>query len=134
MNTNDKRIMQLREKIDEKRKLLGKSKRFAPITNCALTLHGTLYNLNVIKENTLIALLVELACYTEKALELGYEYKVSGFLADEWLEDIQMRLANLNHRQETQKLQIMEKRLEQLLSEDKRTELELDSISELLEV
>ena len=134
MNTNDKRIMQVKEKIAKKRELLGKSKRFSPITNCALTLHNTLYNLNVIKEETLIALLVELSCYADKALELGYEYKVAGFCVDDWLEDIQMRLANLNHRQETQKLQVMEKRLEQLLSEDKRTELELDTISELLEI
>ena len=64
------------------------------------------------------------------AIDLGLldELNISGYNISEWIEDIKNKLEALTVKQEETKLRQMEIRLTQLLSEDKKVELELEEI------
>lgn len=130
---NDDRIMLLKQKVDSKRNALkGKSDRFTPITNCLLVFDKVTYNLHVDASQLLLLRLNSLAM---SAQDLGIDPKeciISGYSLIDWIEDIKSFLAIQRYRKEKSDLAKLEKQLDSLLSEDKRTELELDSIAALL--
>ena len=130
---NDDRIMLLKQKVDSKRNALkGKSDRFTPITNCLLVFDKVTYNLHVDASQLLLLRLNSLAM---AAQDLGIDPKeciVSGYSLIDWIEDIKSFLSIQQYRKEKSDLAKLEKQLDSLLSEDKRTELELDSIAALL--
>lgn len=133
-NNNDKRILALREKIAEKKKELGKVKRFNPITNCSLELDGSRYNLNVINMKQATTLLIKLNMYKRSAedLDLFTELIISGYSVEDWMTDVKQVLDILHKKEEEKKLREMESKLEQLLSEEKKVALELDDIDAFL--
>jgi len=130
---NDDRIMLLKQKVDSKRNALrGKSDRFTPITNCLLVFDKVTYNLYVEASQLL---LLRLNSLVMAAQDLGIDPKeciISGYSLIDWIEDIKSFLAIQQYRKEKSDLAKLEKQLDSLLSEDKRTELELDSIAALL--
>lgn len=130
---NDDRIMLLKQKVDSKRNALkGKSDRFTPITNCLLVFDKVTYNLHVDASQLL---LLRLNSLVMAAQDLGIDPKeciISGYSLIDWIEDIKSFLAIQQYRKEKSDLAKLEKQLDSLLSEDKRTELELDSIAALL--
>lgn len=133
-NKNDKRVLELKVKIAEKRATLEANKtRFAPITTCSLELEGTRHNLNVLGASELMLLACKVQSLKTSADTLGFDAVIiSGFPLDDWLVDIQSRLQVLEDKVEKAKLDAMEKQLEKLLSSDKKTELELDAIADAL--
>lgn len=132
-NKNDKRILDIRNKIAEKKKELGKSERFAPITNCSLELDGIRHNLHVANQEQLTFLLVKLNGYSLSAKDLGVSIEISGYELQDWIDDVVRKIDLIKHRQKEKELGIMEEKLATLLSEDKRVELELDRIESLLQ-
>ena len=60
------------------------------------------------------------------------DYIISGYIAEDWIGDIQIRLAILKQREEQQALKAMEDKLLKLLSDRKKVELEIDEIESLL--
>ena len=133
MNKNDDRILELKEKIEKKKlELSGKNTRFVPITNCILLLSGT-YNLNTFDEISLKTMLVRLHSYKMAADDLGIsDLELSGYSIDDWISDIKNKMEVLNVKNEIANLKRMEAKLDKLLSEDKKTELELNDIAALL--
>lgn len=133
-NLNDSKIMNLKVLIEEKKKVLKKSKQFSPITNCSIELDGTRYNIHVLSKEKLITLAVKLQSYmtAAKELELLDVYIISGYRVEEWISDIKSKLDVLIQREEEKKLKFMENKLNKLLSEDKKTELELSEIENIL--
>ena len=133
MSRNDDRILELKEKIEKKKQeLSGKNTRFVPITNCILLLGGT-YNLNTFDEISLKIMLVRLHSYKMAADDLGIsDLELSGYSIDDWISDIKNKMEVLNVKNEIANLKRMEAKLDKLLSEDKKTELELDDIAALL--
>nr|DAS29410.1 MAG TPA: hypothetical protein [Caudoviricetes sp.] len=133
MNKNDDRILELKEKIEKKKlELSGKNTRFVPITNCILLLGGT-YNLNTFDEISLKIMLVRLHSYKMVSDDLGIsDLELSGYSIDDWISDIKNKMEVLNVKNEIANLKRMEAKLDKLLSEDKKTELELDDIASLL--
>ena len=131
---NDERILELKKQIETKRKLLAEKKiRFSPETTCVIDLDGVKYNLNVCNEDTLILLMIKLNMYVMSASDLGVKTPVlSGFDVDTWIYDIKNKLVVSACRKEENDLKQMEAKLDKLLSEDKKTELELDEIAALL--
>lgn len=133
-NSNDKRILALREQIQIKKDKLGKSLRFAPVTNCSIEIDGTRYNIQVLNREQLIALLVKLNSYKLSAKELNLldDYIIGGYNVEDWISDIQSRITILSRKEEEGQLKALETKLSKLLSEDKKVELEIDEIESLL--
>jgi len=131
---NDEKIMELKSQIKEKKANLKKLKRFIPLTNCSLDIDGTRYNLQVLNEEQLISLLVRLNSYRMSAEDLNMlqEYQISGFKVEDWITDIKLKIEIIAQRKEENKLQELESKLHTLLSNDKKVELEIDSIIESL--
>ena len=130
---NDERIMQLKQQIETKRKeLTNQNNRFVPVTNCMLLLDNVTYNLHLeISE----WLLIKVNMIAMSAKDLGMDIsqiEISGYKLTEWLEDIGNKLKVQKYKEEKRKLEKLEKQLDSLLSDDKRTELEIDNIAALL--
>lgn len=134
MSKNDDKILLLKKQVDAKRAELGKAKRFAPITSCSIELDGTRYNLHAASREQLIFLLCKIDLLTAAAENVGYpgECMVSGFSTVDWAADINNKLLVIGQKDEEAKLKAMEAKLDKLLSEDKKTELELAEIEALL--
>lgn len=134
MNNNDIKILELKNKIEEKRSNIKKLKKFNPITNCILILRGESYNLNVQDKQQLINLLVELnSLYLSyKNLDIEDEYLLNGFSLEDWISDIRQKIDIMNIKTETKKLNDLETKLNKMLSQDKKTEMELNDIENMI--
>lgn len=131
---NDELILQLKKQIDEKKKSLKATERFQPITNCSIELDGIRSNIQVLTKEQLISLLVKLNSYRKSADELGMlnEYSIGGYSVDDWISDVKSKYLNLNRKEEQENLRQKELRLTQLLSGEKKVELELEEIANSL--
>ena len=134
MTKNDDRILELKKQIEFKKKELTANKvRFTPETNCILELEGIKYNLNVCTDDALVLLMVRLHMYEMAAKDLKVMPPVfSGYPIELWISDIKSKLAVANLKREGNELKKLEAKLDRLLSEDKKTELEINEIAELL--
>jgi len=130
--TNDLKIMELKKQIEEKKIKLGKSQKFTPITNCSIEVDGVRHNIQVLTKEQLITLMVKLNSYAISAKDLGIDYVVSGFNTLDWITDIKSKLDFVSRKEEENKLKIMESKLHQLLSNEKKVELEIDEIMKSL--
>lgn len=129
---NDERVLQLKEIIDKKRAELKTVKRFTPITNCVLDLDNQKYNLNVLQINDLKLLLVKLNMYLMSAKDLDIALEFSGYNVAEWMTDIRSKIEIFEHKTKEAELKTLEAKLDKMLSDEKKTELELDEIAALL--
>lgn len=134
MSKNDDKILLLKKQIEAKKEELGKPARFAPITSCSVELDGTRYNLHAASKEQLIFLLCKMDLLTAAAENVGYpgQCMVSGFSTVDWATDIQNKLLSIGWKDMEANLKAMEAKLDKLLSEDKKTELELEQIAALL--
>lgn len=133
MSKNDERILALKEKIAQKKEQISQnSVRFNPITNCSIEFRGQRYNINTLNEEQCVLMLVELKALSNAARELKVELNFSGYSVDDWMEDLESKIYVLKEKSEERQLKAMESQLEKLLSEDKKTELEIDKIAQSL--
>ncbi|GAA6275847.1 hypothetical protein F170042I7_20330 [Blautia caecimuris] len=130
--TNDDKIMQLKAIIEKKKEELKKYKKFCPVTNCVLDLDGKKYNLNVLQENELVLLLVKLDSYFVSAERLHVILILSGYDVLDWIEDIRDKLRDIEKKKKESELKKMESKLTALLSDNKKTELELSDMETIL--
>ena len=130
--THDAKIIELKKQIEEKQEKLKDVKRFLPITKCIINLDGKTHNLNILKKEELIFLLVRLNVFKKSADELGYPLTIDGYLVEDWMDDTKAKLKLIEYKEEEQKLNTLNKKLTALLSEDKKVELELEEIEGLL--
>lgn len=130
---NDDNIMKLKEQIQKKKEELSLlSNRVCPKTNCMLVLDRTTFNLHVDSSEWL---LVRLNAYAMSAKDLGLDLdsvQISGFTLNQWIQDVRSFLQVQKYKEEKRKLNNLEKKLDALLSDDKRTELEIDKIAAML--
>lgn len=133
-NTNDATILQLKKLIDAKKEKLGTAARFVPVTNCSIELDGQRLNINTLNKEQLTLLAVKLQSYliAAKTLDVSEDFSISGYHVSDWIEDLQSKLNIQSRIEEAKKLKAMENKLEQLLSEDKKVELELNDIASFL--
>ena len=133
MLSNDDKILDLKRKIESKKDAIKKNKSFAYTTNCILELDGKKYNLHVLKKEDLMLLGAKINLYNNSSKDLFKEELVIGaFSCEEWLSDIKTKYNQLCLVEEEKQLNSMEKKLSELLSRDKKVELEIDSIEEKL--
>lgn len=129
---NDERVLQLKEIIEKKKSELKIVKRFIPITNCILDLEGQKYNLNVLQSIDLQLLLIKLNMYLMSAKDLGVDLELSGYNITEWITDIKGKIEIFEYKKKESELKTLEAKLDKMLSDEKKTELELDEIAALL--
>lgn len=134
MSKNDDRILELKKQIEIKRKAVSVKKiRFIPKTNCVLNMDGITINLNVCSDDALVLLLIRLNSYLMSAVDLGMsDFEISGYSITAWIKDIKSKLEVSSLKKEETDLKKMESKLDKLLSDDKKTELEIDEIANLL--
>lgn len=134
MNKNDEKILMLKNQIREKKNKLNNINKFTPITNCSIELDDKRYNINVLTKDNVISLLIKLNTYKNSAIELDLleDYIISGYKIEDWITDLKNKLAILSVKDEERKLKTMENKLNKLLSDDKKVELELNEIENLL--
>jgi hypothetical protein len=132
--TNDQKILELKNQITKKQIQINKALRFQPITNCSLEFQGTRYNIHAITKNQAEYLLLELGLRTEyiKKTNKLSEITISGYKYDDWLTDINAKLDLISVKEEENKLKEMETKLDRLLSNEKKVELEIDNIEKML--
>ena len=131
MSKNDERVLQLKKLIETKKAELFIQK-FVPITNCVLDMEDKKYNLNVLQEKELEFLMVKLNAYAMSPDNLKIDLVISGYVVNEWLTDISRKLAIITDKKKRDELKALEAKLDKMLSDEKKTELELDEIAALL--
>lgn len=129
---NDERVLQLKQVINKKKSELKVSKRFIPLTNCVLDLEGQKYNMNVLQFDDLQLLLVRLNMYLMSAKDLKINLEISGYNIAEWITDIKCKIEIFENKKKEAELKALEAKLDKMLSDEKKTELELDEIAALL--
>ena len=78
-------------------------------------------------------LLIRLNSYLMSAVDLGMsDFEISGYSVTAWIKDIKRKLEVSGLKREEADLKKMESKLDKLLSDDKKTELEIDEIANLL--
>jgi hypothetical protein len=131
---NDQKILVLKKQIEEKKSKISKSQKFSPVTNCSIELDGVRYNIQVLTKEQIVSMMIKLNSYamSAKELELLDDYSISGYNVMDWIKDLKARLDFINRKDEEQKLKVMEVKLDRLLSDEKKVELELDEIENML--
>lgn len=132
MSKNDERVLQLKKIIDKKRAELKAVKRFTPLTNCVLSLDNQSYNLNVLQLDDLKLLFVKLNMYLMSANDLDIKLELSGYNVEEWMADVKSKIEIFEYKKKESELKTLEAKLDKMLSDEKKTELELDEIAALL--
>jgi superfamily I DNA/RNA helicase len=90
-------------------------------------------NLNTLNEEELKSLLVYLSLFKKESDELQlWELQLHWFNLSDYISDIKSKLDEIKYKYKIKQLKEMEDKLEKLLSDDKRKELELDSLNDLL--
>ena len=131
MSKNDERVLQLKKQIETKRSELS-TEKFVPMTNLVLDMEDKKYNLNVLQENELRFLMIKLNAYAMSADDLQEELVISGYDVNAWLADICGKLGVITNNKKRNELKVLEAKLDKMLSDEKKTELELDEIAALL--
>ena len=90
-------------------------------------------NLHTCDSDKLALLLVKLNLYKKEAENLDIDFVISGYSIDDWITDIKDKFDITKTKAEIYNLKTMESKLDELLSEDKKTELEIDDIAALLD-
>lgn len=135
---NDEKIMKLREVVAKKKKELKKYKKFSPVTTCRLEFDGQNYNLHTLTLSSASYLLVKLSLIKDKQDQLkekgiiSVNITFSGYVIEDWIEDVTAIISDLEFRNKKQELRAIESKLEDLLSEDKKTELETNKLEDML--
>ena len=127
---NDKMILDLKKRVEEKKKLLKSIGRFSPKTNCSLLIDGERFNLNVVSQPALLFLIAKLQSLKSGLFEIiqGETLEIGGYSVDLWLEDLVSRFNILNRNLEAERLKVLEEKLHNLLSLDKKVELEIKDL------
>lgn len=132
---NDEMILQLKKKVEEQKAELAKLPRtLQSETSTVFRQDAENLNLRVMSIEQLKLLKVKLHTYIMAAadLEIGIdEVVISGFSIDKWMHDIDMQISVLTRTEKEKKLKETEATLNRMLSDDKRTELELQELAKM---
>ena len=132
---NDKVILNLQKEIGIKKDLLKKSKvKFSPITNGSITINGINKNILTFNKQELLLTIAQLSAQKEglKKILPSEEIIINSYSIDDWITDLTNKYNYLNVAEEEKRLKELEDKLHNLLSNDKKVEIEIDSIRKLI--
>lgn len=133
-NANDNTILGLKKQIEDKKKALRGIERFVPKTNCSLQLYGERINLHAASKTALTLAMLNLASLIKAAEDMNVldTFKLDGFTLSEWFSDVSSKLLIMDKQQEEARLKALEAKLTELLSDEKKTELIIDELKDLI--
>lgn len=133
---NDERIIELKKQIEEKKEALGKQPRFSPVTTCLFNRDGHRVNIHAltsVKDINMMLVLFNTYAMSAKDLNINCaEVELDGFSILDWMEDLKSKKAVIEYTEKKEQLTKLERQLDKLLSDDKKTELEIDAIADLI--
>ncbi len=132
MRENDEKILSLKSAIEEKRKNLGKETRFVPLTKCVFILDGKTYNIHTLGLNDLDYLTVYMTMWKQAGDVCKLKPLIQGYSASDWQQDLINRKSVIQHNEKVKELNILQAKLDTLLSNECRTQLEIDSIADFI--
>ena len=119
---NDKQILQLKKEIEIKKSSIAKGEKFIPKTNMNLELFGIKYNLHISESNRLLFLKSFLASLNNDNIILG------GYSTKDYINDLESKYMQKNIKQEQDRLDVLEAKLHNLLSNETKIALDLEEI------
>lgn len=138
----DQLIDQLLIKVEEKKAEVEKIKNPVYKTNLSasnpLFGEGIRVNLNVASEEVLLSLLYSFEFLIEQNKTVPSKYGISGitewngFKLEDWRDDIVLKIRQKNSQKQVKELKEMETKLNSLMSEDKKRDIELESLKKSL--
>jgi hypothetical protein len=135
MNNNDQKILEMKKIVEDKKAKIAVSKNFKPITNCSFDFEGQRYNLHALNnKETIVQVMVKLNCFITSAKDLNLldQYTICGFKAEDWMTDLKAKFNLITIRDQEEELLDLEKKLTNLLSNEKQVELQLEGFKEQL--
>ena len=130
---NDSTILALTAQIKDKKAALAGIKKFSPKTNCSLVMNGERFNLQAASPEVLTLLLVKINALLMSSADLKVgEVEMQGYPLSAWAEDIKNKLLVSTRAREEARLKILEEKLTDLLSADKKTELIISELKDLI--
>jgi hypothetical protein len=141
MAKNDDLIKQLMAKVAEQKAALGAKPKVSWKTNGVFKFDDNKYlNINIVDAQSLIEAMAYIirvdGAFKEAAERLGFSSyggaDFNGYTSDEWESDFKLRISILKWEEKKKKLEETERKLAALVSEEARTEMELEKISKLL--
>lgn len=123
MNDNDKKIFDLKEKLQAKKKNLGKKPDIKFKTNCIFTLFGNTYNLHILNE-------FELNMLVSWFKGIGHKIQINGYTVEDYLMDIKNKLIMMDYNKSLNNIKEMESKLDALISSETKTSIEIDKLAE----
>ena len=136
-NNNDGKILALQELVKTKKDNLKTYKKAWMITNWLINIDipfsdkAWVKNINTLTQLELVNLLVFLSLFQDKAKQLNLD--ISSFIPiDSIILDIEWKLKDNEYKNKKRELDLLQAKLDNMLSLDKKYELELDNISDLL--
>jgi hypothetical protein len=133
---NDNKIKLLMNKVADKKSKLGSRPKVSWNTNGVYKFSGGHVNLNVVKDVDQIigyvSNLLQIRDYaTKAAIALSIKAReplYEGYLVSDWIEDFKKRIEVIEWEAEQLKIQALEKKLADLISEEAKTQMELEAI------
>ena len=137
---NDAAIKQLMDKVSSGKKAIGAKPRSSLQTNGIFRFSKDDYiNINVVSDPEELVRALAFLCMKKSGQEeanriLGTEYafKFDGYTFQEWVADFSNRLAVLEWNAKKNRLDATSTKLHTLISEEARTEIELEKIAQSL--
>ena len=142
MTKNDEVIKQLIVKVTTQKEALGSKPKVAWKTNGVFKFDDDVFfNINTVQStkplvNGLAYMIDKQKSIVEAAERLGVEVSdvdFGGYSITEWEEDFKLRLSIIKWEAKKKELNETQNKLSQLVSEEARTEMELEKISKSLE-
>lgn len=127
----DSKVTETLGLIEDKIKTLSTKKKVELITNANLEIFGKRYNLHTCQISELNFLQAFLQAI--KNFSPVSNFVISGFLLNEWLKDVETLTEAFSARNQIQELQAMKSKLEKMISEETRNQMEFDKILKELE-
>ena len=137
--TTDEIVLDLLNKVEQKKKEIGASERPNWITNCSFGINPSnaaeRINIQVSDVNTLVSIYANLSlsysAFEQAAKDLGVkaDFKWQGFTFGDWAADIKTRLNQLQIKNKKDDLAKLEARVNALVSPEQRREMELKKLA-----
>lgn len=134
MKNNDETILTLKKEIERKREKLGAKPTFLPKSKCIFTFNSVSYNINVLKQPELELLHTQFNVLNEAAKSFNYKLQIDNCSIDDLITDVENKLKVIKYNTDVKQFEQLENKLTSLMSEDVKTNLELNAIMDILKL
>lgn len=137
----DQIVLELLKKVEEKKKQIGNAERPSWVTNCSFGYNpesNSRINIQVIRDLEVLVdihafLMNKFEWYLKslmalKLTEKEVPFKYLGFTYDQWIADIETRIAGLRIKAKKDELAKLEERVNALVSPEQRRAIELEKL------